>query len=226
MITHIYFIIHPDNEPDRYDSICAQIESLQLTHYSFFTHTWKHDISQEVYTKYVKTDTSMKYHGRTIESNPLSSGEVSLFLNYIECLRKIRSTYNEGLFLLFESDVLFYDKFTENLTYIINLQQGLEWDIINIGEGVNFDLPKSESVYPNLHLYKEKRNKCAEGILWNYNGICKFLEYYEKESDIDGPIDTKMDVFSEFIGGFNIYWAHPPLVYQGSTRSKFISYLR
>ena len=84
-------------------------------------------------------------------------------------------------------------------------------DIINIGTGC-----EKHNFSKNMTLHKEKRNRCMEGIIWTYHGICKFLYYFEKENDIDAPIDTKIDVLSEYIVGFNIYWANPSLVYQGS----------
>ena len=226
MITGIYFLVNPEYEPDRHASICNIIDSEKLPNVTLFTHLWGCDITPEMRKEHVKSDTSMRYHGRNMIHNPLSNGEISLFLNHIECLRSIRSTHRDGTFILFESDVLIYSNFWENLEQVLALGESVDWDIINIGEGNGNDVPKSEPIRPYLHLYKEERNRCTEGIVWSYKGICKFLEYYEETLDIDCPFDTKMDVLSEVYGKFNIYWSHPPLVYQGSVRRIFPSYLR
>lgn len=226
MIDHIFFLVNPKYEPERYKSIIEIIKTHKLTNYTIFTHTWGCDITETIRSSCTKTDTSMRFHGRTMDKSPLSNGEISLFLNHIACLRNIRKFFTDGLFLLFESDVLLNDNFNENLEKVIKMSKNYAWDIINIGEGNAVDLPKSRPIENSLQLYNEKRNRCTEGILWNYKAIVKFLDYYEKTCDIDGPIDTKMDVFSEFVGGFDIYWAHPPLVYQGSVRNVFRSLLR
>ena len=62
-------------------------------------------------------------------------------------------------------------------------------------------LPCSEPIKNGLHIYKEKTNKFTEGIIWTYEGVCKFLDHFEKTSDIDGPIDTRIHVYSEIYGG-------------------------
>ena len=227
MIEHIYFLIHPVHEPERYESVLKMIKKYNITNYTLFTHLWGCNITPEMRNKYVKTDTSMKYHNRTMDANPLSNGEISLFLNHIECLQIIKRTYTNGLFLVCESDAIFRDHFWENLSRVIELsKQYPDYDIINIGGGNGHDLPVSKPIQSELDLYKEKRNRAAEGIIWNYRGILNFLDYYEKTCDIDAPIDCKMDVYSEFIGGFNIYWAHPPLIFQGSVHGQFKSLLR
>lgn len=228
MVDHIFFLVNPGYEPERYKSVIEIVQNQKFSNYTLFTHTWGCEITESMRSHHCKTDTTMRYHGRNMETNPLSNGEISLFLNHIECLRNIRSSFSEGLFLIFESDVLLNDNFEENLKKVITMSRNYTWDIINIGEGNAADLPKSRPIENSLQLYHEKINRCSEGILWNYNAVEKFLDYYEKTCDVDGPIDTKMDVFSEFVGGFDIYWAQPPLVYQGSVRCSHIfpSFLR
>ena len=227
MIIHTYFLCNKEKEPDRYNSLVKQIKELDINNYSFFSYIWGDEITSELRNKWVKSDTSMRYHNRDMITKPLSNGEISLFLNHIECLKQIKENYQSGYFLICESDVIFKDNFNNNLNTIFNLINNKnDIDIINIGSGNGIDLPKSEPIKSELALYKEKINRCTEGIIWTYNGVCKFLEYFEKTLDIDGPIDTKMDVFSEHIGGFNIYWVHPSLVYQGSVIGIFKSILR
>jgi GR25 family glycosyltransferase involved in LPS biosynthesis len=227
MITHNYFLCNKDKEPDRYQSLVEQIKELGLENYSFFTYIWGDEITPEIRSKWAKTDTTMRYHGRNMNDKPLSDGEISLFLTHIECLRSIRASYTSGLFCIFESDALFYPSYSKKLERVIELTKDKnDIDIINIGSGNGRDKPKSQPINTILSLYKEKINRGTDAIIWTYKGVCNFLDYFDKTSDIDGPIDTKMDVYSEYIGGFNIHWAHPPLVYQGSISGKFKQSIR
>ena len=93
-------------------------------------------------------------------------------------------------------------------------------DILNIGEGARYSIrgyPKTTPITIDGYKYhKENIDSCAEAILWTYKGICKFLDYYEKDEDIDG----KMDMLSTYYGNFNIYLIVPSLVYQGSVDGK------
>ena len=226
MTIHYYLLANPTYEKNRYDNLIQGIQENGIQNYTVFTHCWASDITYEIRKKYVKTDTSMKYHGRNMNQAPLNNAEISLFLNHIECLKSIRENYKEGLFALLESDTMFHADFANNMRKVVELAKDIEWDIINFGGGSGHYKPISEPLRNSLHLYKELKNNCSDGILWNYASVCKFLDYFEQTEDIDGPIDTKIDVLSEFLGGFNIYWAYPSLTYQGSFTGLYRSHIR
>jgi hypothetical protein len=229
----IYFLCNKDKEPDRYNFLIKQIDNLNLQNYEFFNYIWGTDITDTIRKKYCKSDYTMHLHGRSMITNPLSNGEISLFLNYIECLRKIRKEYINGIFIIMESDVIFYDDFNKNLMKLLNSIKLLntEWDIINIGNTKSwFKIDQCYKNTPiiinNIKFYKEKINRCAEAIIWNYQSVCKFLDYFDEKTDIDGPIDTKIDVLSDFLGRFNIYWNEPTFITQGSICNIFKTSLR
>jgi GR25 family glycosyltransferase involved in LPS biosynthesis len=228
MINHIYFIVHQENEPERYSSILNIIEKNGLTNYTISKQLWADDITKEMYQDSCKSNRALLFYCGSNSKRILSNGEVSLFLNHMSYLKQIRDNYTDGYFIIFESDVLFHDDFKVKLEKVLELaEKNDDWDIINIGSGNGYDLPgkwnRDNKILPGLNLYKEARNRGTDGIIWKYSAICKFVDYVQ---DIDAPIDAKMDFFSEFDGGFNIYWAHPALVYQGSVCGKFKSYLR
>lgn len=232
-----FVIISKENERERYRNFLTQVVKYKLheiLNIHYFKHCWKTDITEEIRKKYCKSDWTMRKHGRNMKDKPLTNGEISLFFNHIECLKKIRKEYSDGNFIIFESDVLFRDIFNVNIRTVLNQIPNINnWDIINIGDGTR-DYMKKYMGHPktkpieigNNKYYKENINCCIEGIIWNYNSICKFLNYYEQKEDIDGPIDTKMDVLSTYIGGFNIYWLEPSLVSQGSMLKIFKSTVR
>lgn len=221
-----FVIINKEKEQHRYKNFLTQIENKNLHDFlniHYFNHCWKNDITPEIRKKYCKSDWTMKKHGRNMIDKPLTNGEISLFLNSIECLKNIRSKYNNGYFLILESDVILKKEFCKNRLYEIinNIKNIQDLDILNIGTGpedyfIHHGYPKTPPIIINKDkYYKENINKCTEGIIWKYSSICKFLDYFEKDECIDGPWDTKMDVLSTYIGGFNIYWSEP-IVNQGS----------
>jgi len=216
-----FFVCNEVFEPNRFKFIKEQIEDMKLENYHFVSSTWSNDITPEIRNEWVKSDTSMLCHGRNWINSPLRNAEISLFFNHLECLKKIRKEYDSGLFVIFESDVIFEPNYLANLETVISLLDD-NIDCVNIGYGHRMN-PKNPK--DTLSLYHTNLNKCAEGILWTYKGICRFLDEFEKKNDIDAPFDTKMDVMSNN-KVFSIYWAHPPLVKQGSIFGKFKSFLR
>ena len=227
-----FVIISKKNEPERYKNFLTQVVNNKLCDFlniHYFNHCWKNDITPEIREKYCKSDWTMKKHGRNMKAKPLTNGEISLFLNYIECLKMIRKKHEKGIFLLVESDTIFKNTFNKkNIIKIMNDVSTIEdLDILNIGTGVEkyFMLrgyPITQAIIHNKNkYYKENLNKGTEGVIWNYNSICKFLKYFEENNDIDGPIDTKIDVFSQHLNKFNIYWNETPLLFGGSTCNKY-----
>lgn len=232
-----FVIMSKENEQERYNIFLKQVSQYKLQEFlniHYFNHCWKTDITEEIRKKYCKSDWTMRKHGRNMKDKPLTNGEISLFLNHIECLKKIRKEYSYGNFIIFESDALFTQNFTvKKITKTLNdINLIKELDILNIGEGlpryfIIKGYPKSNPIIiNNSKYYKENLNRCSEAIIWKYTSICKFLDYFEKQTDIDGPIDTKMDVLSTYIGGFNIFWPEEYMVRQGSNLKLFKSHLR
>ena len=76
-----------------------------------------------------------------------------------------------------------------------------DWDIINIGGSCQqifneYNYPKTEPVkFKKYKYYNEDRLICIEGLIWNYNSICKFLDLFEiyikmRKFKISEPIDV------------------------------------
>lgn len=231
-ITKIYIIVNKKNEEARYDNLIKQLQIHNIKNYEFIDHTWGSEITEEIRNEYVKSDFSMRRHGRSMKEKPLSNGEISLFLNHIECLTNIKNKFDDGIFLILESDALFTDNFNMNLQEVIQNSACInDWDIINIGAGqkkymASLGYPKTKAInVKSTNFYKENINRCTEALIWNYAAVEKFLTTFYTNKDIDGPIDTKLDVFSS-TNDFNIYWCNPELVYQGSIFNVFKSHLR
>lgn len=235
MIDKIYILCNINEEPDRYSNILNQIKQLDIdqSKIEFFNYCWSSDITLELYNFYCKTHKSQEISPSTGIST-LSKQQISLFLNYIECLKKIKNTNSNGNFIILESDIIFYPKFIQNLNSILESINNIpDWDIINLGNGVfrlfGNEFPKTQPVtLNNFHFYKENRNVCMECILWNYNSVCKIIEHFEKDNDINGAIDVYIDalgVLSNDNNLFNIYWCSPSLGENGSITGRYKSLL-
>jgi len=118
-----YILCNKDKEPRRFQSVQNQIATFNLSetlYIEYFNYIWGDEITQEIRKKYCKSDWTMRKHGRNMKDKPLTNGEISLFLNHIECLKKIRKEYSDGNFIIFESDVLFKDNFNVKIQTVLN----------------------------------------------------------------------------------------------------------
>ena len=210
---HIYIIINTEKEKDRLMHLQKQLLEHELSNITLFCKFWKTDITENFINKYKC-------------SEKLNNGEISLFLNHIECLKEIKSKYSDGIFIILESDVIFLDNFKNNIEEIIESSKGLkEWDIINIGAGnvgnkyKKVSKMKEKNVINNIKFVKTNINRCAEALIWNYNSICKFIDIFEKDPIIRNPIDVAYNIL-------NIYWTIPYICEQGSFKRIFDSHLR
>jgi GR25 family glycosyltransferase involved in LPS biosynthesis len=231
-LSKLYIIVDKRYEESRHDNVIKQLNYYNITDYEIVTCIWGTEITEEIKNEYIKSDYSMRFHGRNMIDKPLSNGEISLFLNHIKCLESIKMNFNNGNFLILESDALFTENFKVELQKIIENSSCIrDWDIINIGAGQqkymkSLGYPKTKEITVNdTKFYKENINRCTEALIWNYSSVNKFLTYFNMKKDIDGPIDTKLDIFSS-TGNFNIYWCNPEIVYQGSILNVYDSHLR
>ena len=227
-----YIILNKKYEKERYVFLNKQVDKFNLSKcldIKFLENlTWKSEITEEFLQKHCTDDYVMKKHGRSMKKKPLSKGEVSLFVNYITILENIvKNECDEKYVLILESDVIFKNNFENNLKKILEKLDNLsDLDILNVGEGSEnwvkrHGYPKTKPVIVNNYkFYKENVNKWAEGIIWKVSSIKKFLNYYNKTKIIDGPIDTKMDIFAKESKNFNLYWPEKTIVAQG-TYKKF-----
>ena len=229
----IFIICSKEFEKKRYEHSLKELKKISKINIDieYFDYIWGHEITDDIYKKYCKTDKSMCKHGRLMSIKPLTNGEVSLVLNHIECLKKIRKMYNnyDGYFLILESDFILLDNFKNNinnlLTFIYN--QKINFDIINIGKGQrpehqrSYITDESFKINDSIYIKSAKINCCSEAILWNINSIIKFLNYFEKEEDINGPWDVILDTNN--INDWKLFWLYPYIVSQGSINGIFTS---
>lgn len=223
MLSHSFFICNKEKELDRYSYLTNQIQLLNLTNTSFFHHIWGDEITDKIREKYCRSDETMRKHGRNMFKMPLTCGEISLYLNHIECLKYIKNNYTDGYFAIFESDAIFKESYNHDIEDVIKAINNINSDTFIVYIGQCGSMQKNSNSKIILKRYKNDEDFFAESIIWSYKAACSFLDHFEETQLIDSPIDTKL-VFSKHI--FDIYASSPNLVHQGSISGLFKSHLR
>jgi hypothetical protein len=211
-ISQIYCINNKKFEPDRHIVLKNMFSQLNISddYIKYISPTYKTTISKEVYNKYTFNQL-VKY---LRPNKPLTYGELSLFLNYRSVLEDIEKNYKDGLFLIFESDVMIsknIDKLNDFLEYICDK----EFDIIHLGlfdKGI-FDIRFAD--FPTG--YRLEPHKISKDV----------LEYYKNNTINKSYIEDITNENSKFriIRKFNtrctdsFLWKYTGIV-------KFLNYMR
>jgi len=235
-ISHVCCVSNPIFEPDRCKMLKDLFKGQNIDNcfIKYISPTYKHTITQEIYNKHVKEQLV-----QTMRSNPMKPGELSLFLNYKANLEYIVKNYKEGLFLVFESDVMLgkdINKFNEFLNEI----KDKDWDLIHIGmydnrmwQTPNFKSPTGyqkriyynndnciEDITTNVDKYRLARKfytRCTDSFIWKYDAIVKYLHWLNNiETNFGIPMDYYMTNFFEKNPDFKHYWSNDEFFIQGS----------
>jgi len=183
-------------------------------------------IEAEFVTQYDKDNLS------SIDKNKFtsncSSPVISLSLKHLYCYREITNKYDYALIL--EDDAIFHNQFKERLDYYVS-QLPNDWDMLFIGDGCNLHIPYDIVSKSNTNIFK----KCLEPTFWGGNGATrcndsyliskkcaiKIIDFIE-HTKIDNAIDWWLnDVCRKY--NFNVYWAEPTIVSQGSQNGLYMS---
>jgi len=235
-ISHICCVSNPGFEPDRCKMLKEMFngQSIDDCFITYISPTYKHTITDEIYNTHIKEQLV-----QTMRRNPMKPGELSLFLNYKANLEYIIKNYKEGIFLVFESDVMLgkdIELFNEFLTSITDK----DWDLIHIGmydnrmwKTPNFNSPTGynkricynndiciEDLTSNIDKYRLSRKfytRCCDSFLWKYDSIVKYLHWLNNiETNFGIPMDYYMCNFFENNVNFKHYWSNDEFFIQGS----------
>jgi hypothetical protein len=128
-ISKVYCVNNPEFEPGRHIMLKNMFNLLNINndYIKYISPTYKTTITKEIYDKYTSNQ-FVKY----LREQNLSYGELSLFLNYRAVLEDIEKNYKDGLFLIFESDVMM-SKEINNLNKFLDFIHNKDFDLIHIG---------------------------------------------------------------------------------------------
>lgn len=160
----------------------------------------------------LKTEIVEKYFVKDIQEK-ISIGTLSCTLNHIYAYERIVSR-NIKYAVVFENDPFFLGNFSKSLKKyseeIKNIQKGF---IISL-ENSTLQFPSYWKAKSGKFLYKAKAGRMAGAYLIDFEGaenILKDLELNKCDNVIDWWHNKLIDR-----AVIKMYWAHPPLVEQGS----------
>ena len=235
-ISHICCVSNPIFEPDRCKILKALFKGQNVDDcfIKYISPTYKHTITEEIYNEHVKEQLV-----KMMRTTPMKKGELSLFLNYKANLEYIVKNYKEGIFLVFESDVMI-GRDINNFNNFLNEIKDKEWNLIHIGmydnrmwKTPNFKLPTGyqkriyynndnyiEDITTNNDKYRLSRKyytRCTDSFLWKYDSIVKYLNWMNNiEINYGVPMDYYMCNFFEKNNNFKHYWSNDEFFIQGS----------
>jgi hypothetical protein len=242
-ISQIYIVSNPEFEPARYAHLCDMFyNKLGFTSdcVSFISPTYKHILTEMDMKKNVTAPIIHK-----LRPLPMKPAEVSLFLNYKAVLENIERNYKDGLFFIFESDIIFGRDITRMNDFIHSIYQK-EWNLIHIGmydnrvwASPNFktntgyddrifynnDQYIEDITVPNdeFRLSRKFFTRCTDSFIWKYESIVLFLMYMNVENNYGVPFDYYMCNFFEKNPHFKHYWSENEFFMQGSGTGFFES---
>ena len=213
------FTIHYKKLTERKQNIITQLDKFGL--HTEFVEQFDRDILQEK-NLVIFDCNKLGRDGRA---------SIAITLSHIYCFSKISISNDYNYALILEDDVLLSDNFLDKLNnYITKLPEN--WDMLFIGDGCNLHI-ETKIIQPNINIY----NKCLYPTNWGGNGatrctdsylvnkkcaiqICQYINTMSHK--IDNNIDWWLNDVSRHYN-FNVYWAEPTIVTQGTQNGKYKS---
>ena len=179
-ISKICCVNNPLFEPERNTMLQTMFEHLKINkdYVTYISPTYKHTITSEQYNKHTNNQIVRK-----LRNSNMSKGELSLFLNYKATLEHIEKNYKDGLFLIFESDVILGND-VNKLNNFLEFIKDKEFDLIHLGQ---FD--NSIFMSPVLHNfntgYRNNFEKYSNQLEYYVNNNTKTTNYIEDITNIN-----------------------------------------
>lgn len=228
-VSQIRFICNKDFEPKRYERLNKMIDDTGLDRsiIIFDCKSYKHTITDEEYYTHVRTPIR-KYIPHSAHKLQRKS-DLSLILNYLYNLEDIERNFDDGIFIIFESDVDIKENFKElpNMISLLKENYG-KWDAINFGQdGHNGENDKKNMWQPGymedittsndkIRLERRLGTRCTDSHIISMSGVKKLLAYYRKNTDYYIPIDYYFSELFKNNLNFKYYWSDPTYCFQMS----------
>lgn len=202
------FIIHVSKGyEDRRKHIDTHLPKRGISEYEYMLRGDIDDLSDEVRNEFF--------------GQKLRLAEKSCFYKHYLVMREVVNR-KIPLALVLEDDAFLVDDFCSRLSAYLKEVEGKSRFFINIEDAAT-SVPISIRK-PNQHLYMSLRNKLCGGYVYDFEFAKDMVAFIERDIRTDAPIDGLIgNVRSEV--GYDIYWAQPPLVSQGSKSGVFSSEL-
>jgi glycosyl transferase family 25 len=211
-------VVHYDKLVERKKHILQQFNKTSLNDFEFVSNHGKDKLTAIEKSKFKN----------------LTDGEISLILHHFECYKIISEKYDYAI--IFEDDVILADDFKNKIEkYISELPE--DWDMLFFGEGQGVHIPKYR-LRPGVNIYKKMTDlknkipggidgstKCTDSYIISKKCAQKLFYLSNLLKIINEPLDHLLNKINHFCK-FNIYWAEPTLVVQGTSNGLFKTSVR
>jgi glycosyl transferase family 25 len=207
------FVLHYSKLIDRKKYIIEQFQKQNITDYEFIEKFDKDEITSDESSLF-----AVNYKKSTM----------SLHLKHNYVYKLIADNYDNAL--IFEDDVILSDNFIDKLNnYMTQLPEN--YDMLFIGDGCNLHI-EEDKLIPNKNIYAKclyptswggnGASKCSDSYIINKKCAKKMCEYINSFNyKINLPIDWWINEVARD-NNFEVYWAEPTIVTQGSQNGLFI----
>ena len=213
------FVLHYKKLVERKQFLLKQFEKHNITNFEFIE-------------TYDVNDGDITENELKLFESDVTHGMKSLILKHIRVYKEISQKYDYALIL--EDDVIFNENFTELLNNYIT-QLSVDYDMLFIGNGCNFHIPNNELI-THCNVYK----KCLEPSMWGGDGATRctdsylvskkcaieLVDYISNINITNNKIFKASDWWLNKVcrdKQFNVYWAEPTIVSQGSQNGFYAS---
>lgn len=207
-----------------------------VLHYSKLVNRKKHMLEQfkkqgiidyEFIEKYDKED--LQDSDMLLFDKCMKKSMMSLINKHFYAYKLILENFESALIL--EDDVILNDNFIEKLNkYMLQLPEN--FDMLFIGDGCNLHIEKDKLIQ-NKNVYEkclyssnygyDGLTRCSDSYIISKNCANKLCEYIKNlKCEINVPSDWWLNIAAKD-NNFNVYWAEPTIVTQGSQTGKFQS---
>lgn len=150
----------------------------------------------------------------------LSDGTLSCTLNHILSYQKMIKA-DVQFAIIFENDPFFLKDFIRNLNLILEEARSLKPGFIISLENTTLKFPPRYLIQKNQYLYKASSGRCAGAYLMDKQAALNMMNDL-KLNKCDQVIDWWHNrMIDDKV--FEMYWAHPPIVEQGSHNGQMSS---
>ena len=207
------FVVHYKKLEERKKNILEQFKKNNITDFEFI------EIDRDNLVDIDKSLFSVDYPTR----------EIAITSSHFEAYKKIAESYDEALIL--EDDIIMDENFSELFTKYLD-QLPKTFDQLYIGDGCKLHIPQ-DMIKPNTNIYLkgllptswggQGSSRCTDSYVVNKKCAIKLCEYInKKKKEINIPIDFWIN-FANRDNNFEVFWAEPTIVTQGSQNGTFQS---
>jgi glycosyl transferase family 25 len=150
----------------------------------------------------------------------MSRGTIMCTLNHILFYRSTAEN-NHRTVLILEDDPFFDKHFLDTLGKIVQEAETLPKGFLISLENSTLEFPSYGKIKKGKYIYEADHGRCACAYLLDQTAACNIMERL-KTKKCEKTIDHWHNLLADE-GVFKIYWAHPPIVEQGSLNGKISS---